>query len=87
MGQKEIPEPNLHVCGEDGTQKMVYKLKEEHASGGIGTKKKERKYRLKKKNVKKHKNCIEHQKQNYSCANSGPSIYARVNLFIPQKLI
>ena len=30
MGQKEIPEPNLHVCGEDRTQKMVYKLKEEH---------------------------------------------------------
>ena len=42
------------MCGEDGTQKAVYKLKEEHARGGIRTKKeKKEKHRLKKENVKR----------------------------------
>ena len=59
--RKKSLEPNLHVSGEDGTQKMVYKLKEEHASGRREQKKKERKHRLKNKNVKKQKNCIEYQ--------------------------
>ena len=40
------------MCGEDGTQRVVYKLKEEHAKGRIGTKKRKEKERLKKKNVK-----------------------------------
>ena len=71
------------MCGEDGTQKMVYKLKEEHACGRREQKKKERKHRLKKKNVKKQKNCIEYQ----SKTSSEPSVYVRVNLFIPEKLI
>ena len=71
------------MSGEDGTQKMVYKLKEEHASGRREQKKKERKHRLKKKNVKKQKNCIEYQ----SKTSSEPSVYVRVNLFIPEKLI
>ena len=34
MGQKEILRTHLHVCGEDGTQRRVYKLKEEHEEGG-----------------------------------------------------
>ena len=30
------------MCGEDGTQKMVYKLKEEHVRREIGTEKEKR---------------------------------------------
>ena len=40
---KKSSEPNLHVCGEDGTQRGVYKLKEEHAERGIETEKKRKK--------------------------------------------
>ena len=54
---------------------------------GIRTKKKERKHKLKKKNVKKAKEQYRIPKQNYRCASSEPSVYVRVNLFIPQKLI
>ena len=47
------------MCGEDGTQRGVYKLKEEHAEKGTGTKKKKKekkeKYRKKKKSKKREK--------------------------------
>ena len=49
--RKKSSEPNLHVCGEDERQRVVYKLKEEYAKG-IGTKKKKEK---KKKNKDKEK--------------------------------
>ena len=87
MGQKESPKPNLHVCGEDGTQRVVYKLKEEHAKEGSKQKKKKEKHRLEKENVKKEKELYRLPKQNDRCTSSKPSIYVRVNLFIPQKLI
>ena len=32
--KKKSTELNLHVCSEDGTQRVVYKLKEEHAKEG-----------------------------------------------------
>ena len=37
------------MCGEDGTQRVVYKLKEEHARKRGEQKKKERKHRQKKR--------------------------------------
>ena len=37
MGQKEIPEPNLHVYGEDDIKRTVYNMKEniEEREGNI----------------------------------------------------
>ena len=44
------------MCGEDGTQRVVYKLKEEHAEGGAEQKrKKKEKHRQKKKKKKREK--------------------------------
>ena len=34
MGQKEIPEPNLHVYGEDDIKRAVYNMKESIEGGG-----------------------------------------------------
>ena len=50
------------MCGKDGTQRGVYKLKEEHEKRGIGTKKeKGEKHKQKKKRAKvEKKNCIGH---------------------------
>ena len=54
--RKKSSEPNLHMCGEDGTQRGVYKLKEEHAERGSEQKKKKReKHRQKKKSKKREK--------------------------------
>ena len=47
--KKESTEPNLHVCGEDGTQRVVYKLKEKHAKGGLGERKRREKENLAKR--------------------------------------
>ena len=73
------------MCGEDGTQRVVYKLKEEHARGGIGKKKnkekEERKPRQKKKSEKR-KRVVSIIKENDCCASFGPSVYVRVSLFI-----
>ena len=52
MGKKKSTEPNLHVCGEDGTQRGVYKLKEEHEEKGS---KKRKRYRKKKKSERREK--------------------------------
>ena len=34
MGQKEIPEPNLHVYGEDDIKRTVYNMKKGIEGGG-----------------------------------------------------
>ena len=84
--KKESTEPNLHVCGEDGTQRVVYKLKEKHAKGDRN-KKKERKENLdKRRRAKREKRAVSVIKENDRCANFGPSVYARVSLFIRKKL-
>ena len=36
MRQKEIPEPNLHVCGEDDIKRAVYNIKESIEKRGLG---------------------------------------------------
>ena len=46
--RKRSPEPNLHVCGEDEIQRMVYNMKEEHAEREIETQRvKKRRHRKK----------------------------------------
>ena len=76
------------MCGEDGTQRGVYKLKEEHEEGGIGTKKeKKEKTQTKEEEQKERKGTVSITKDNVRGANSKLSIYVRVNLFIIQKLI
>ena len=74
------------MCGEDGTQGGVYKLREEHTGKGIGTEKeKERKAQTKEEEQKKRKSPVSITKENDRCSNFRPSIYVRVNLFnIPQ---
>ena len=29
--ERDSPEPNLHVCGEDGMKRTIYNMKEQHA--------------------------------------------------------
>ena len=74
------------MCGEDGTQGGVYKLREEHAGKGIGTEKeKERKAQKKEEEKKERKSPASCTKENNLCSNFRPSIYVRVNLVnIPQ---
>ena len=74
------------MCGEDGTQRVVYKLKEEHAEGGSEQKRKERKTQTKEEEQKERKRTVSITEENNRCANSRLSIYVRVNLFIIQKL-
>ena len=75
------------MCGEDGTQRVVYKLKEEHAKrGGSEQKRKERKTQTKEEEQKERKRTVSITKENDRCASSGPLIYVSVNLFIIQKL-
>ena len=49
------------MCGEDGTQMVVYKLKEEHAEGGIGRLKK--KANTEEEKREKQKNYIYYKKK------------------------
>ena len=58
MGQKESPEPNLHVCCEDGTQRVIYKLKEEHAKKGDRNIRERKKAQTEQENVKKSKRTV-----------------------------
>ena len=52
------------MCGEDGRQRVVYKLKKEHAKGGIGTKRKKKKNIDKEQEGKERKeNCIDYQRK------------------------
>ena len=71
------------MCGEDGTQRVVYKLKEECAKkGGSEQKRKKRKTQTKEEEQKERKRTVSITKENDRCVKSGPSIYVRVNLFI-----
>ena len=74
------------MCGEDGTQRGVYKLKEEHAEERSEQKRKERKAQTKEEEQKERKRTVSITKENDRCANSRLSIYVRENLFIIQKL-
>ena len=49
--------------------------------------KEERKGKTEEEEREKQKNCIDYKRKTGCCASSGPSIYMRVKLFIPQKLI
>ena len=61
------------MCGEDGTQRGVYKLKEEHAEKGIGTEKeKERKAQTKEEEQKERKRTALITKENDRCTNFRP---------------
>ena len=88
MGQKEILRTHLHVCGEDATQRVVYKLKEEHARGD--RKKIERKKtETKEEERKEKKNCIDYQRKRSLCQlwafniREGESFYyTKVNLVL-----
>ena len=74
------------MCGKDGTQRGVYKLKEEHAVGGSEQKSKERKTQTKEEEQKERKRTVSITKGNDCWANSRPSIYVRINFFIIKKL-
>ena len=76
------------MYGEDGTQRVVYKLKEEHASrrGKPRKEKKENRDKEKRKKSEKKKRTVPITKENDRCTSSGPSVYVRVNFFIIQKL-
>ena len=47
--RKESPEPNLHVCGENGMRRAVYNMKEKHAEKDRNKKKKDTKNTQKRK--------------------------------------
>ena len=57
--KKKSTEPNLHVCGEDGTERVIYKLKEKHA------KKREKKNNKKKKENLDKKRRAKREKELY----------------------
>lgn len=88
--RKKSSEPNLHVCGEDGTQRGVYKLKEEHAERGAEQKKKRKKNTEKRRRTKREKkNCIDYQRKRSLChlqtfnIREGESFYdTKVNLVL-----
>ena len=52
------------MCGEDGTQRVIYKLKEEYAKGGLEQKKRKEKERLKKKKNMKSKRTVSITREN-----------------------
>ena len=80
--RKRSPEPNLHVCGEDGMKGAVYNMKKEHAEKENGTEKEKREKNTEKRRKGKiEKRTLWITKENNRCANFGPSIYVRVNLF------
>ena len=49
MGRKKSSGPNLHVCGKDGAQREVYKLKEEHEEKDWNRKRKGKKKNINRK--------------------------------------
>ena len=69
------------MCGEDGRQRVVYKLKEEHTRRDRNKKGKKRKAQTKEEEQKKRKRTVSITKENDRCANSRLSIYVRVSLF------
>ena len=42
--RKRSPEPNLHVCGEDGMKRTVYNTEEKHAEGDRNKKERQKEY-------------------------------------------
>ena len=52
------------MCGEDGRQRVVYKLKEEHAKRRIGREKEKRKKNIDKEKEQKERkqNCTDYQR-------------------------
>ena len=77
------------MCGEDGTQRVVYKLKEEHTKGRK-KKKKEKKNTDKRRRTKREKkNCIDYQRKRSLCQiwafnirEGEPFYYTKVNLVL-----
>ena len=54
--KKRSPEPNLHVCGEDGIKRVVYNMKGGHAERG--SEEREKQKEKTQKETWKEKNCI-----------------------------
>ena len=70
------------MCGKDGAQREVYKLKEEHEEGGIGTEKEKRKrHKQKRRKQEQRKRIALITKENDRYTNFRPLTYLRVNLF------
>ena len=71
------------MCGKDGAQMGVYKLKEEHEERGIGIEKRRRKKDIRRKRRKKEKEgrIALVTKQNVRCVNFRTLRYLRVKSF------
>ena len=83
--RKRSPEPNLHVCGEDGMKRAVHNMKKQHAEREENREKRQREY-SEKKNNKKQQNftCL---KEETNCdTNTNPSINERLNRFSFKKV-
>ena len=76
------------MCGEDGTQRGVYKLKEEHEERGGSEEKKKREKDIDKKEESKSrkKRIALITKENDRCTSFRPLIYVRVNSFERRQL-
>ena len=70
------------MCGKDGTQRGVYKLKEEHEERGSKEKKKrEKDINQKRREQEQRKRIVLITKENDRCTDFRLLIYVRVNLF------
>ena len=71
------------MCGKDGAQRGVYKLKEEHEEGGSEQKKKREKdiNRKEESKSREKKRIALITKENVRCTNFRPLTCLRVNLF------
>ena len=70
------------MCGEDGTQRGVYKLKEEHEVRGSEQKKeREKRHKQKRRKQEQRKRIALITKENVRCTNFRLLTYLRVNLF------
>ena len=77
--RKRSPEPNLHVCGEDGIKRAVYNMKGKHAE-----KKNQNIERNKEKTQEENlerKELYLFQRKTDCYISSDPSINVRLNLF------
>ena len=76
------------MCGEDGRQRVVYKLKEEHAKRGGSEQKRKRKKNIDKEKEQKERkqNCTDYQRKTIVVPTFKLSVYVKANLFIIQKL-
>ena len=70
------------MCGEDGTQRGVYKLKEEHEEKEIGREKEKcKRHKQERREQAQKERIVLITKENDRCTNFRPLIYLRVNLF------